>query len=567
MNWNINRILFCIFILIFLSCEDKKEKEIDLIPPNVLITSPASGSTVNEVVLITCISEDNEGIEKVELWVDGDSTGINDYSVPFEMEWNTVLFEDNSVHNIKVRSYDVNENMADSDPINLEVDNSGSHPTNIELFPINYDNGTFSIIWSQNNDTDFSIYKLYESNSHDMSEKILVAEINVKTDTSIFLSDILPNQQLYFQLDVVDTLGLKTKSNIVLGHSYSWKVFEGEYNTSNDMGRIVIQTLDGGYMVVSSTWGQLYGGLDLWLIKTDSKGDEEWNRVFGGFGHEFAYGAQQTTDGGFVIIGSSLIKTDSQGNEEWVNENIGGRSVQQTEDGGYIITGTVNTPGRDDNDIWLIKTDSNGNEEWNRMFGIENYNESGWSVQQTNDDGYIIAGSNKSLLKTIVIKTDFQGNEEWNKTIDGSGSFWGMKCQQTSDSGFIIFDTSENFNVRLIKLNSQGIEEWIKIIEINSKGFVRSGQQTIDGGFIIIGTKEKSSTWWNTDLFLLKTNSQGEENWRQLYGGRLDERGSSIQQTTDGGYIMTGYTETFSNDRGGAWLIKTDSEGNINPIW
>ena len=228
----------------------------------------------------------------------------------------------------------------------------------------------------------------------------------------------------------------------------------------NGVGYTVQQTSDSGYIIVGETSSCLsdIATSDVWLIKMDSKGSEEWDRTFSKSGVNKGYSVQQTSDGGYIITGMEgpffgiydvlLIKTDSEGNEEW-NRTFGGwcdtcgRSVQQTSDGGYIIAGWVYPYlfGIGSKDVLLIKTDSKGNEEWNRTFGGSDH-DCGYSVQQTSDGGYIITGYTNSSgageSDVLLIKTDSHGNKEWAMTIGGSNLDKGYSVEQTSDGGHII---------------------------------------------------------------------------------------------------------------------------------
>jgi len=198
-------------------------------------------------------------------------------------------------------------------------------------------------------------------------------------------------------------------SNIELGmEGNGWNQTFG--GGSYDEGYSVQQTTDDGYIITGATLSFGAGDWDVWLIKTDPNGIEEWNSTFGGSSYDRGYSVQQTNDGGYIIAGCThsygegefdvwLIRTDPNGIEEW-NSTFGGsaadrgRSVQQTTDDGYIITGWAASFGAGDSDVWLIKTGSGGNEEWNSTYGFEEDSlDWGYSVQQTNDGGYIIAGA------------------------------------------------------------------------------------------------------------------------------------------------------------------------------
>ena len=263
-----------------------------------------------------------------------------------------------------------------------------------------------------------------------------------------------------YRLKAYNQAGESDYSSIVsctTGSEEAWNKTFGGSNT--DYGYSVQQTSDAGYIITGFTRSYGAGGMDVWLIKTDSSGNVAWDQTFGGSTLDVGFSVRQTLDGGYVIAGYTysygaggrdvwLIKTDSSGNLAW-NKTFGGLhddwgySVQQTSDGGYITVGYTDSYGAGSSDVWLIKTDSSGNLAWNQTFGGSNA-DYGYSIQQTSDAGYIIAGQTSSYgaggRDVWLIKTDSSGNLAWNKTFGGLlyHDDWGYSVQQTSDGGYII---------------------------------------------------------------------------------------------------------------------------------
>jgi len=334
-----------------------------------------------------------------------------------------------------------------------------------------------------------------------------------------------------------------------------------------DWGQSVQQTTDGGYIVAGITDSFGSGPRDVYLVKTDANGNTQWTRTYGGVSYDRGYSVQQTSDGGYIIAGCTqspsaggwdfyLVKTDAGGHKRW-SRNYGGSrmdiaySVQQTSDGGYIIAGETYSFGVD-GDVYLVKTDANGNTLWTRTYGGSE-TEYGRCVQQTSDGGYIIAGRTDAFgagkYDAWLVKTDANGDSLWTRTYGGSETDIAHSVQQTTDGGYIIAGRTGSFGAGssdfyLVKTNAGGNTLWTRTYGGSGFDEAFSVQQTTDGGYILAGVIEDLGPR-AYDFYLVKTDANGDSLWTRAYGENGWDHCYSVQQTTDGGYILTGITGSF----------------------
>jgi hypothetical protein len=354
--------------------------------------------------------------------------------------------------------------------------------------------------------------------------------------------------------------------------------------TDSDFARSVQQTSDGGYILAGETRSFGTGG-DILLIKTDANGNIIWAKTYGGTNGDGTTSVQQTSDGGYILAGGTrsfgaggsdifLIKTDANGNIQWAKTYGGTRydwaySVQQTSDGGYIVVGETGSSVIGVGNIFLMKTNASGNVQWAKIYG-GGY-ELVYSVQQTLDGGYILAGGTRSFgagdWDVFLINTDASGNLKWTKTYGGTNWELAYSVQQTSDGGYIVAGTTNSFgagwgDIFLIKTDANGNIQWAKTYGGTYGDKAYSVQQTSDGGYIVAGYTDSFGAG-SGDIFLIKTDANGNIIWAKTYGGGKYEEAYSVQQASDGGYIVAGATYSFSVGSWDIFLIKTDANGNM----
>ena len=343
--------------------------------------------------------------------------------------------------------------------------------------------------------------------------------------------------------------------------SVSWQKSLG--GTGGDNANTSQQTTDGGYIVAgvsASNNGDVtgnHGGQDVWVVKTDGIGNIQWQKSLGGTANEIAASIQQTSDGGYIFSATT------ESNDGDVSGNHGAR------------------------DFWVVKLNTTGNIQWQKCLG-GSQNDRSSCIQQTSDGGFIVSGTvqstdgdvtgNHGFYDYWIVKLDAAGNMQWQKTLGGSGDDNSLSIRQTTDAGYITtgYSISTNgdvtgnhgdWDVWLVKLNGTGNIQWQKCLGgINAEAGY-SVQQTADGGYIIAGfsTSNNGDVTGNhgaQDYWIIKTDSNGNIQWQKSLGGSFNDGATSIKQTTDGNYVIAGYTASTDGDITGNhgaqdfWIVK-----------
>jgi hypothetical protein len=378
--------------------------------------------------------------------------------------------------------------------------------------------------------------------------------------------------------------------------------------TGDDIANDIQQTTDGGYIVAGCTTSSASGDVtgtnhgynlgpgprDYWIVKLDASGNIVWNKLLGGDGDDVANDIQQTIDGGYIVVGSSFFSI-----------------LGYTKGGGHSmgdVTGTDNGKS----DYWVVKLDASGKIVWNKLLGGEG-EDVATDILQTTDGGYIVTGysgssasgdvtnTNHGNIDYWIIKLDGSGNIAWNKLFGGAAADVAQGIQQTTDGGFIVAGytfSSANGNVTgsnhgevdywVLKLAASGNIVWNKLFGGEGDDVATDILQTTDGGYIVAGYSNLSPQYGTpghmsgngdvpdtnhgmSDYWFVKLDVSGNIVWNKLLGGAGEDRAHDIQNTSDGGYIVVGNTKSSTNgDVTGTnhgsidyWVVKLDASGSI----
>ncbi|MBU0678350.1 MAG: hypothetical protein KJ626_09545 [Verrucomicrobia bacterium] len=349
-----------------------------------------------------------------------------------------------------------------------------------------------------------------------------------------------------------------------------------------DRAYSVLQTSDGGFVLAGHTVSFGAGSYDCYLVKLNSEGDTLWTRTQGGSQWDEARSVQQAPDGGYVMVGWTesfgvaysdfyQVWTNSQGYAIAHNFYTGpdfdrAYSFDQTTDGGYALAGFTFSYGAGLDDFYLVKANSEGSTNWTHTYGGSNMDEC-YAMQQTADGGYVLAGFTYSYgageADYYLVKTNSQGDTLWTRTYGGQYQDFAYCVQQTTDSGYVVAGSAQSFStggtcdIYLVKTNSQGDTLWTRTYGGLADESAYSVDHATNGGYILAGMTTSYGAG-QSDFYLVKITSQGDTVWTATYGGSQAECAYSIQQIGGGGYIAAGETQSFGAGSTDCYVVRIE---------
>jgi len=342
---------------------------------------------------------------------------------------------------------------------------------------------------------------------------------------------------------------------------------------------------DGGYLMVGYTDAYGYGNNDVQIIKTDAYGSKEWSRVYGGKKDDYGWGVTESFDKGFVITGETfsfgsgqndiyVIKIDSLGNKIWDNFFGGlgqevGYAISNHNDGGYLIAGQTQSYGKGSSDGIILKINPDGKKEWEKYYGGKGF-DSFNSILKDDKDNYIISGSSRSFAEggsqAWIVNVNLDGYLIWENTYGNTGNNVFNMVKKIPKTGYILIGTSSSFfskgksDILMMQIDSTGNKQWLNYFGGEDNDFGYAITRSSDMGYAIVGETASYGNGKN-DIWIIKTDRSGKKLWDSHLGGSGFDSGRSIDQTPDGGYLISG-TSTISNLSFDAILLKTDIKGS-----
>jgi len=366
--------------------------------------------------------------------------------------------------------------------------------------------------------------------------------------------------------------------------AYSWSVeFGGDYD---DWAYGIELPEDGGYTIAGYTRTEASGWDDAFVIKLNVNGVEEWRKTYGGSMYDRAQDITLTSDGGYVLAGGTwsygaggsdgyVIKIDAAGNEEW-SKYYGGSAedwfseIEQTPDGGYIMIGYSRSYATQwhNYDSWVVRIDAAGNEIWNKSLGLDFYWDWGYSVEPAEDGGFVFLNYGEGYdiggVDAWLFKLDANGDLVWEQLYGGIFDDW-MRGHKKLDDGYILGGYSwdeymGDSDAWMLKTDLEGEMLWQARFGSEADEQIYDIDVAPDGGFVMAGYVEDQGAM-NTDVYVVKTDSNGTLEWESRVGGAGNDKAYAVRATAEG-YIVAGYTSEYDSDSTDLLVLKLDLNGN-----
>lgn len=357
--------------------------------------------------------------------------------------------------------------------------------------------------------------------------------------------------------------------------SLIWSKHYGGY--FNEGGYSCLPTDDGGYVAIGSTYSFGSGDHDMYILRLDSLGDTLWSRTVGGSLTEFGRDVQCTSDGGFLAVGSTtsmgagkedlyLVKVNAYGDFVW-HKTFGGAqsdegwSIRRTSDSSFIICGTTNSSGAGYADLWLLKIDATGSTIWSKTFGGAG-GESGYGVRESYD-GYIAVGATGSFgegySSIYAVKVAHNGDSLWANAYGGPKSDFGYSVEVAADGNYLLVGATASYGLGyydayVISVTPDGLVDWEKTYggTRDDRGYAICN--SADGGYLLTGTTESFGAG-GSDMYVLKLNPVGDLEWSSTQGGSQSDYCRSVTNDKRGHYVLAGYSYSYATGGSDLYII------------
>ena len=499
-----------------------------------------------------------------------------------------------------VRARDTDGNI-DDNTVELSVTADGEPPAFGGITSVTIDgDGTMTLSWSAATDDltaqEDIVYLVYRSASSGTQDFDSPTDTTAAGAVTYQATGLDSGTTYYFVVQARDEAGNIDDNTVEDSATTPWARTYGE--TGKDAIQYVEETDDGGFIAAGFTGSSGAGSEDVLVQKFDRDGTVAWEKTYGGEGLERARGIEPTSDGGYIVgaftesYGAGegdfwVLKLDASGNVEW-EKAYGGEgdeqlySIASISTGGYVAAGYTDTYNLTSRDLWILKLDEAGDLVASRRYGGDGI-DSARFIQTASGGGFLVAGETASAgqgnADCLVMKLNDDLTEDWHYAFGQGKLDIATGIQETSDGGYVfaghlsltentepdVPPITDDHDFLVVKLASDKTVQWTKSYGGDKYDKVFSARQASDGGFVF-GGKGASHAAGSSDYWVIKTEADGVVEWEKTYGSSQSDNALGIRETSDGGFIIAGYTLSYGVGNLECWLVKTAGDGSCGSL-